>query len=248
MSNRTFSPVEINHLSKYGFSDIDLSSVGEKPVEYVTGHAEFMGLDFHVTQDTLIPRIESEKIVEIVLGFIENHQITHPFIADIGTGSGCLGLSVAVSLLKKQHPYSIFLSDFSQKALKVSRENAANLLSSPANLFFEQSDLLTNYPHVKFDIVIANLPYIPSARILSLDSSVKDFEPTLALDGGTTGTEKINQLLDQVPKFLKEDFLIVLEIDSSHSLTDFHFPVEFHASIEKDLFDQNRFLVIGRKS
>ncbi len=222
--------------------------MGEKPVEYVTGHAEFMGLDFHVTQDTLIPRIESEKIVEIVLNFIENHQITHPFIADIGTGSGCLGLSLAVKLQKKQIHYSIFLSDVSPKALAVARENSANLLFSPANLFFEQSDLLANYPQIQFDIIIANLPYIPSARIPTLDSSVKDFEPTLALDGGATGTEKINQLLDQVSKFLKKDFLIILEIDSVHHLADFRLPTDFDAHIEKDLFDQNRFLVISRKS
>lgn len=217
------------------------------PVEYITGHAQFLDHDFLVNQDTLIPRIESEKIIDIVLNFIEKHQITHPFIGDIGTGSGCLGLSISAELQKKQLPYSIFLSDVSQKALILARKNAMNLLASPANLFFEQSNLLENFPKITFDVIVANLPYIPSARIPSLDSSVKDFEPVTALDGGQSGTEVINRLLDQIPEFLKEKFLIVLEIDSAHKLTDFHLASGFDARIEKDLFDQNRFLIISRK-
>ena len=77
MSKRLFSQLELNHLQKYGFADLDLDSIGEKPVEYITGHAEFCDLDFLVNESTLIPRLESEKIVQIALDHIQNQNLLH---------------------------------------------------------------------------------------------------------------------------------------------------------------------------
>jgi len=244
MPKRVLTPLEVNHLKKHGFSDTD-PGLGEKPVEYLTGQAEFCGLDFLVNESTLIPRLESEKIVRLAEQFIAIHDLTHPTIADVGTGSGCLGLSLAVSLQSKQIPYTIYLSDISPQALEVAKNNASRLLPSTVNLFFEQSNLLENFPKIEFDIVLANLPYIPSKNISTLDASVKDFEPLLALDGGPQGTSLINQLIKTLPIFLSDLGLAIIEIDDSHTLRDFSIPNFFSAKIESDVFRVPRFLIIS---
>lgn len=247
MPKRVFSQLELNHLRKYSFAGLDLDTIWEKPVEYVTGHAEFCELDFLVNESTLIPRLESEKIVQTSLDHIQDRKIPHPVIADVGTGSGCLGLSLAVKLFREQIPYTIYLSDISPEALKITQQNASRLLTSPANLFFEQSNLLENFPKIKFDIIIANLPYIPSGDIDLLDSSVKDFEPRTALDGGPEGTIFINQLLQDLPSFLSDRGLAILEINDTQALQDFHFPSGLSVKFEKDLFGVNRFLILHQK-
>ncbi len=221
---------------------------GEEPVEYLTGHAQFCGLDFLVNSSTLIPRLESEKIVKLTLDFIEKHELAHPAIADIGTGSGCLGLSLASGLIKRQIPYTIYLSDISLPALQTAEENAQRLIFSPANLFFLESDLFDSYPRIKFDIIVANLPYIPTGNISALPSSVKDFEPIPALDGGSKGTAVINRLLKQLPRFLSSQGMAILEINDTHSVGDFSLPKNLTASIEKDLYGVSRFLIIIPRS
>lgn len=239
---RTLTPYEQNELRRWS-PNTDPASIGSKPIEYVTGHAQFAGLDFLVTQDTLIPRLESEQILDLALEYIDNHGLAHPTIADIGTGSGCLGLSLAVRLTKRQLPYTIFLSDISLKSLKVADLNAQRLLHSPENLFFLESNLFENYPSIKFDLILANLPYIPSKNINHLDSSVKDFEPRLALDGGVKGNLFINALLAKLPEFLAPRGLAIFEIDDTHTLSSFSIPKNLSVSLEKDCFKKNRFLV-----
>ena len=217
--------------------------LGEKPIEYVTGHAQFLDLDFLVTPDTLIPRLESEQIVIETLQFIDDHELAHPVIADIGTGSGCLGLSLAVKLSKGQIPYSIFLSDISPQAHRVADLNSQRLLHSPENIFFLESNLLENFPKIKFDSILANLPYIPTKNIANLDSSVKDFEPKIALDGGSIGNLYINALLSKLPEFLSKNGQAILEINDTHTIDSFAIPKGVSASIQKDCFDKPRFLI-----
>lgn len=247
MAQRIYSSYELNHLRKHGHGDTNLVDMGEKPVEYLTGHAEFCNLDFLVNEHTLIPRLESEKIVEIALTQIIKQECSHPAIADIGTGSGCLGLSLVVKLAQRQIPYTLYLSDISSDALKVARQNASRLLTSSANLFFEQSNLLENFPKIKFDFLLANLPYIPSKNIDTLPTSVKDFEPLTALDGGPTGVTLINRLLRDIPSFLSDQGLAILEIDDTHTLRDFVVPKTLSATIEKDVFQVPRFLILHSK-
>ena len=246
MNQRTLTPYEINHLRKHGFP-LPLDSIGEQPVEYITGHAEFYGLDFLVNPSVLIPRLESEKIVHLAVNYINRQNLAHPAVADIGTGSGCLGLSVAAYLIKQNTPYTIYLSDTSVPALNLAKENAGRILRSPENLFFQESNLLENYPHIKFDIILANLPYIPSNNIATLPESVKDFEPVSALDGGPGGTQTINRLLTQIPQYLSDRGIVIIEIDDTHDLNSFSFPQKLQASIERDLFDVPRFLIINQK-
>jgi len=240
--SRTLSPYEINQLRKWA-PNTDVNTLGEKPVEYVTGHVEFADLDFVVTPDTLIPRVESAEIIDIALRFIDDQSINHPVIADIGTGSGCLGISLAKKLSKQNIPYSIFLSDISPKALKIADLNAQRLLDSPENIFFLQSNLLESFPQIKFDIILANLPYIPTKNISKLASSVKDFEPRIALDGGYKGNLYINALLSKLPNFLSRNGHAIFEIDDTHSLDSFSIPQNITATIKKDSFGKSRFLI-----
>jgi release factor glutamine methyltransferase len=241
-TSRTLTPYEQNELRKWK-SLVKPSLIGEKPIEYVTGHAQFLGFDFLVTPDTLIPRLESEQIVTLALQYIDDHQLAHPVIADIGTGSGCLGISLAIKLSKRQIPYSVFLSDISPQALKVADLNAQRLLHSPENLFFQESNLLENYPSIKFDLILANLPYIPTPNIKSLSPSVKDYEPITALDGGVKGNLFINALLDKLPKFLSPKGLAILEINDTHTIDSFTLPKDISAHIENDCFQKPRFLL-----
>jgi len=241
VTKRRLTPYELSQLNKWS-PKTNPDSIGEKPVEYVIGHVEFLGLDFLVTENTLIPRIESEQIVSDALQYIDDHNLAHPTIADIGTGSGCLGVSLAYKLSKRQIPYTIFLSDISLKALKVADLNAQRLLHSPENIFFLESNLLENFPKIQFDLILANLPYIPSKNIAGLDSSVKDFEPKIALDGGPKGNLFINALLDKLPHFLSKNGVAIFEIDDTHTLESFSVPKEISAKITKDCFEKNRFL------
>jgi len=139
------------------------------------------------------------------------------------------------------------LADISALAIKLAKENAGRILRSPENLFFQESNLLENYPHIKFDIILANLPYIPSNNIATLPESVKDFEPVSALDGGPGGTQTINRLLTQIPQYLSDRGIVIIEIDDTHDLNSFSFPQKLQASIERDLFDVPRFLIINQK-
>lgn len=246
MNQRTYTPYELNHLRKHGFSQPP-TSIKEKPVEYITGHVEFRGLDFLVNSSVLIPRLESEKLVQLALEHIHTQVLEHPAVADIGTGSGCLGLSLAFSLQKKQIPYTLYLSDISPLALRTAQKNAERLLASPVNLFFQESDLLDNYPHIKFDIILANLPYIPSDNIPTLPSSVKDYEPLSALDGGQDGAVFIDRLLKQIPHFLSAKGVALLEIDDTQTLETFSLPQTLRASLENDLFGVPRFLLVSLK-
>lgn len=242
MTKRILSPYEQNELRKWA-KDIDLDTLGEKPIEYVTGHAQFLGLDFLVTPDTLIPRLESEQIVKTALQFIDDHDLAHPVIADIGTGTGCLGISLAVRLSKRQIPYSIFLSDISLKALKVADLNTQRLLHSPENIFFLESNLLEAFPKIKFDLILANLPYIPTKNIDKLDLSVRNYEPKITLDGGAKGNLYINALLAKLPQFLSKNGQAILEIDDTHTLNSFTIPKSLSVTIENDCFKKPRFLV-----
>ena len=208
-----------------------------EPQQYKQGFAVFCGRKFLVTPDVLIPRIETEEIVRHCEEFATKQS---SFIADIGTGSGCLGITLSLKLPDS----TVYLSDISEKALVIAKKN-----NRTDNTKFLISSLLNNYPKdLLFDVIVANLPYIPTDRIPTLDSSVKDFEPILALDGGPQGTTIINRLLQQLPRRLKNSGLAILEIDDTHTLQKFQIPNSMIGEVKKDQFNRNRFLLIRNKS
>ncbi len=195
------------------------------PDEYVTGTAKFCGRKFFVSPNVLIPRVETEEIIAMIP--------SANLIADVGTGSGCLGITLATKFPQA----TVYLSDISKKALVVARKNATREI-------IIKSDLLKNYPDIIFDVIVANLPYIPTKRIPRLLAAVRKYEPTMALDGGLKGTTIINRLLSQLPKHLKPTGMAILEIDDTHTLKSFNIPKNFKAEIKKDQFGRNRFLVL----
>jgi release factor glutamine methyltransferase len=225
-SRRVLSPYEKNHLRKYDI-DESLALESEIPVEHLSGKVEFCGLELEVGGDVLIPRVETEELVNLSVDQIKQiYQKTSKkvIIADVGTGSGAIAVCLAKNLEKLKIPFEIWAIDVSQKALQVAQKNIGNNLrrSSVNNIKLIKSDLLDSVPkNVLFDFVVANLPYIPTERIIHLDESVKDFEPIIALDGGPDGLFLIKKMLKQAEKLVFPHSKIILEIDYTHSKKDF---------------------------
>lgn len=243
---RKWLPYEINQLIKYGFPVEELTLYGEKPVEYITGKADFAGLTLAVTPDVLIPRIETEELVDLAFAFCRGKS--NLCIADVATGSGCIGIALAKKLEKEGLNFQLVFTDISEAALEISQKNATRLLSQPTNLSFVISDLLDNlggYP--KFDLIVGNLPYIPSERLRVLPRSVVDFEPLIALDGDRDGLKFIKKLLNQAENFLKHVGELILEIDGTHVINDFGEFGNYEKEIIKDSLGKNRFLVARRQ-
>ncbi len=248
-SPRHLSIYEQTHLARFGQANISIEEYGETPVEYITGKAEFCGHVFTVNENTLIPRVESEQLVDLVV----QQTLTLPtnttlHIIDVGTGAGAIGLSVYLQLFSQRPHTKLWLTDISESALKIAQKNTQALLS-PAQQQQVQigvSDLMSSISlNVTFDIIIANLPYIPSQRIQALDPSVIDFEPHLALDGGPEGLTLIHQLLKQAPNFLTSSGKVFLEIDHTHSLSELTSGTPFAGSLMTDDYGQNRFAILA---
>ncbi|RME87431.1 MAG: peptide chain release factor N(5)-glutamine methyltransferase, partial [Anaerolineae bacterium] len=180
-----------------------------EPLPYVLGHWEFYGLDFLVTPDVLIPRPETELLVEHAIEWLTAHP-ERRLAADVGTGSGCIAIALAVHV----PDLSVIATDISAAALEVARRNARRL-DVGERIRFICCDLLPE-PSEPLDLLCANLPYIPSATLRDLD--VYRREPTLALDGGPDGLDLIRRLLTIAPRYLSPGGLILLEIEASQGV------------------------------
>lgn len=198
-----------------------------KPIQYLKGWVEFYKLKFKVTPDVLIPRPETELLVDEVIRFLSNHperaakrvEGSHPLtILDVGTGCG----NIAISVAKNTKEVKIIAADISKPALKVAKQNG-KLHGVEDRIKFVHSDLLDNpiIHNTRYTvlIIVTNLPYIPSARIPYLDPSVTDFEPLIALDGGDDGFNLYRKLFQQIKDLRLHQRgvkLIVGEIDYTH--------------------------------
>lgn len=235
---RQLTPYEFNQCQKYG---IDPSNITDEylPIEYITGRATFYHHDFIIDQNVLIPRIESEEIISLAQKHIKKKDRQDITIADIGTGSGCLGISL--HLIYPQ--IDIYLSDISPLSLAVAQKNVNLFCPESKNIHLIKSNLLSNYPpQQKIDLIIANLPYIPSTNINSLSPSVKH-EPILALDGGSDGLAVIDRLLTTAPKHLNPRGNIIIEIDDTHRPEDFQkYQKQYSITYHQDQFHKLRFI------
>ncbi len=173
------------------------------PIAYILGFKNFYGRDFFVNENTLIPRPETEDLVEITLSTAEDFS-GEIKILDVGTGSGCIPVTLAL-----ENPrISASGVDISEKALKVANENAKNL---NAKVDFWQSNLLKNIPeNIKYDIITANLPYVDESWKTSKEIT---HEPSLALFAENKGLDLIYKLITQAPQKLKSDSRLILESD-----------------------------------
>ena len=175
------------------------------PSQYITGHQEFWGMDFIVNPAVLIPRPETEHLIETVLPLAR--PLSHPKIVDVGTGSGCIALALAKELKKAE----IHAIDISPAALEVARANAARHQLQD-RVQFHQSNLLSGLDAESFDFVVSNPPYVGRSEEDQVQLEVRKFEPSQAVFAGDTGIEIIAQLVPQAHAVLRPGGWLVLEI------------------------------------
>lgn len=185
------------------------------PLQHILGTQEFMGLEFIVSPDVLIPRQDTETLTERVLADQKDEKLSGGDLLDMCTGSGCIGLSLAVM----GNFQTVLAADISKKALAVAEKNAARLLPEHVrrekglDVHLLESDLFQNIPSGrKFDVIVSNPPYIPSQVIKELEPEVRDHEPRLALDGTEDGLEFYRRLAAESGSFLNPGGRIYLEI------------------------------------
>ena len=178
------------------------------PLQYLTGHQEFMGLDFQVSEDVLVPRQDTEVLVEEVLKYMRSGM----HVLDMCTGSGCILLSTLklAAELNGCRALQGTGADLSEKALRIAEQNRKNLgLEETATLL--RSNLFQNISGT-YDIIVSNPPYIASEVIPTLSEEVKDHEPMMALDGGTDGLDFYRIIIEKSPSYLMPGGMLFFEI------------------------------------
>ena len=207
-----------------------------EPLQYIEEYIPFYSIQINVDQRCLIPRPETEFLIEL----IKNKSDNPKKILDVGTGTGCIAL-----MLKKLYPEStVDACDISLEALDLAKENAA-INNLEINLF--QSDLLSDVEEVDYDIIVANLPYIPTETLSSLESEVVDYEPLVALDGGVDGLLYINKLIKEIEEKDITNLTLFLEVDTSHATTILNNLSHWkQVELEKDLVERDRYIIAKR--
>jgi release factor glutamine methyltransferase len=185
------------------------------PAQYITGHQEFWGLDFIVSPAVLIPRPETEHVVEAVLELAKRDGRGRPSlhdlrIVDVGTGSG----AIALALAKELPTAEIHATDISPEALEIARANAERH-ELTSRIEFHRGDLLGGLPQALFDFVVSNPPYVGDSEEESVQLEVRKFEPRNAVFAGPTGVEVIERLIPQAREALRPGGWLVFEISGT---------------------------------
>lgn len=246
------SPAQINKFKK--LENKVLSGV---PLQYVLKEADFYGRQFKVNEDVLIPRPETEILLQKALKVLElrikNKELgKRPInIVDVGTGSGCVAISLArefENLRPANCDLNLFAIDISEDAIKLARQNAKRY---DVNVGFLKSNLLKNSKlPKKFDLILANLPYLPSDYLKNYPADIAKplrYEPRLALDGGKDGLDLINQLIVELPSRLEKSGLAIFEIDPSEQQNIINLTKKTYLKVRftKDLNGHIRFALIS---
>ena len=215
--DRTYLIINFNRqlpedlLSKFR-AMVNRRAAGE-PLQYITGRQEFFGLDFEVTPDVLIPRPETELIVEETIRIVQQYGIVRPMIVDVGAGSG----AIAVALARELGAARVIASDISEAALRVARRNAARH-SLGDRVDFVASDLLDAFAEEDFsDFILSNPPYVSEEEMPSLQREVRDWEPRLALTDSNDGLSFYRRLLRDAPSRLKPGGHLICEMGYTQS-------------------------------
>jgi len=209
-----------------------------EPLQHLLGTVEFCGHTFAIDKRAMVPRPETEELVELLLAEISG-QKSEIRILDVGTGSGVIGLSLAVKFPQA----NVCAIDISEDALSLARENAAQLRLSE-RVRFQKSDLLENVSE-RFDLIVANLPYISMQDRHLLAREVLH-DPEVALFGGSSGDELVRELIEQAPAHLEPGGLLALEIGlgQAEGLSDFLRQKNYHdIQLKKDYSGISRFLL-----
>ena len=243
-----------------------------KPIQYITNTACFYGYDFFVNQSCLIPRVDSEVVIENLMkmfqeDFIKKHKEETAIkidILDMCCGSGCLGISAIKEIIKevsngsngfkhKTINLNLTMIDKSSSSIQVAKVNSNNLLAKKnieeflkVNVRFIIADALVyGFGDEKYDIILCNPPYIETDTIETLDVQVKDFEPKMALDGGFDGLKFYRSLIPKLPDALKENGISLMEIgfNQGESVMDICNQNKISAKLVKDYGKNDRVLV-----
>jgi release factor glutamine methyltransferase len=196
---------ELTEEDEFFFYQIVFRRAKCEPFQHITGKQEFYGLEFEVNESVLIPRPETEIIVENAIKILQNS--VNPRFCEVGTGSGCISVSILYNLPKA---FSVGL-DISEKALEVTKRNAEKH-SVSNRLELKQSDVFSTLSYEKFTLIVSNPPYIPSEDIPNLQTEVRDFEPINALTDGKDGLSIIENIVRNSPKFLYSEGFLLMEI------------------------------------
>jgi release factor glutamine methyltransferase len=183
-----------------------------EPVQYITGTQEFWSLAIAVTPAVLIPRPETEVLVEALLDFARETGAEQMRLMDMGTGSGAIAIAAARELPKAV----VVAGDFSLAALEVARDNARRHQVSERILFL-CTDLFCGLGRTLFDAVLTNPPYVKSSDFSLLPREIRDYEPRHALDGGDDGLQTMRVIIDQAPNFLRSGGILVLEMGAGQA-------------------------------
>jgi release factor glutamine methyltransferase len=212
---------------------------------YVLGHWEFFGLEFDVTPDVLIPRPETELLVEKAIAWLQRSPVRRT-VADVGTGSGAIAIAIAVNVPDAH----VLATDISHQALEVARKNAVKF-DVGRRVAFVQCDLLPQHidplpTESHFDLICANLPYIPTETLHALP--IFGREPTLALDGGPDGLDPIRHLLNIGPEWLAPNGMMLLEIEATRGIQALNLACDLFSKatihLHQDLMGRDRLLEI----
>ena len=176
----------------------------QEPLQYITGSCDFYGREFLVNSKVLIPRPETERLIEESIRSLQSIQ--NPKILDIGTGSGCIGITMA----KERKDSLVVGLDRSKESLKVAKKNSTRLNAN--NISFIQMDILNEYPKDRFDLIVSNPPYVPKNDMFGLMKDVRDFEPDIALTDFSDGLTFYKRFVNILANITKEISIVVLEV------------------------------------
>lgn len=213
-----------------------------KPIQYVIGNVNFYGIKFIVNKNVLIPRFETEELVEQVVEYTKDLNKDKIKILDLGCGSGAIGLTLK-SILKDSE---VTLTDISKDALEVAKLNANNL---NLDVTFIESDWFSNVKLEQYDIIVSNPPYIGTDE--EIEEIVKNNEPSLALYGGVDGLDCYRKILANIKPYINNKFLIAFEIGESQKEEIYDIVNKYLKDIEitckKDLYGRNRMIFVRNK-
>jgi len=218
------------------YSSLLTRRVNHEPLQYIEEYVPFYSISLKVDERCLIPRPETEFLIELIKDNVKSPNK----ILDVGTGSGCIAI-----MMKSLFPDSEVTGiDVSQDAIELAKENA--ILNSLDVSFFE-SNLLENVKEKDHDLVIANLPYIPTENLNELDREVIDYEPLSALNGGVDGLEVISKLIKEIEDKQYKNINLFLEIDSRKSAETLELLKDWdEVKLFQDLAEKDRYVFAKR--
>lgn len=214
-----------------------------KPIAYIVGSQSFLGWQFKTDERALIPRPETEQLVEFLVKKIRDKKFESGSALEIGTGSGAISIA-----LKKHFPLmNILATDVSADALELAEDNANSL---GVEIDLKESDLFENLKRGKYDVVVANLPYVPTEKLTFVSDEILDWEPMVAIEAGEDGYLYISKLLEQVSHYLQPDGVLALEMWHTHAPlieeSVNNFLKGYKVTIEQDLAGYDRFAFIEK--